>query len=383
MNTPTIYLDHAATTAIHPEVLEAMMSFLTGTYGNPSSAHRAGREARAAVERARKDVAALLHVKPSEILFTSGGTESNNTAFAVAVRNLCCRHLISSPVEHHSVLYPFENYSLQTGMNSSMVALTKEGAVNYRDLQKQLYYFTKVNRKCFVSLMHGNNETGALLDTGAVAEICREFGAVFHTDGVQTVGYYPLNVKETGAHFLSASGHKFGGPKGVGILYVDESISMEPLIFGGGQERGRRAGTENVAGIVGLAKALQIAMRDFEKKAAHIKSLKERLAQQLLDSVENLSFNGNPEEGLPTVLSVNFPKAVFSSSLLLDLDRNGICASGGAANSLGIGSHVMRELDRLDDFITVRFSFSETNTEEEIDRVAEVVRELMMEEAVC
>lgn len=376
-NTETIYLDHAATTALHVEVLEAMQPFLTTVFGNPSSIHGRGREARVAVEKARKQIAFLLNAEPSELFFTSGGTESNNTAFVVAVRDLHCHHLISSPIEHHAVLHPFEHYSLLSGITSSMAVLTREGGVDYADLKKQLYHFTRVGRKCFISLMGANNETGHLLDFPAVAELAREFNAVFHSDGVQQVGHYPLDVKQLGVHFLSASAHKFGGPKGVGLLYVREGIEMEPFVLGGGQESGRRAGTENVAAIVGLAKALEVAMRDFQRNSQHIQLLKERLAVQLKDRVEGISFNGDLKKGLYTVLSVNFPKTENTASLLSALDQRGICVSGGAACSLGASSHVMRQLGKLAGAVTIRFSFGPRNTVAEIDRVVEVVEELL------
>jgi cysteine desulfurase len=262
-------------------------------------------------------------------------------------------------------------------VTSSVVGITKDGKIDYADLEKQLYHFSKVGRHCFVSLMGANNETGVLLNAGLVGELCKEFHAIFHSDGVQTVGHYPVDVKEIGVHLLSAAGHKFGGPKGVGILYKDERIEMEPLIFGGVQEMGNRAGTENVAAIVGFAKALEIAMRDFGKNALYILGLKERLAYRLKERIEGISFNGHPEEGLYTVLSVNFPKNEFSSSLLMELDSRGICVSGGSACSMGAGSHVMRELGKSGDSVTIRFSFSAENTVAEIDRTVEVVGELL------
>jgi cysteine desulfurase len=365
-----IYLDNAATTRTHPEVLHAMLPFLSHCYGNPSSTHFYGREARIAIEESRKKVAGLLGVKPGTIVFTSGGTESSNTAISAAVRDDRCNHLITSPLEHHAVLHPFEHWSDNVGISSSLVSLTNEGGVYYNNLEDQLIQFDKVGRKCFVTLMGANNETGILLDTKRVADLCLRYDAIFHCDAVQTVGHYPLNLEELGMHYLSAAAHKFGGPKGIGLLYIkDKETSFRPLLLGGAQERGNRAGTENVAGIVGFAKALELAMAGYEENKKYILRLKNYLAQQLRDHIPGIHFNGPVNDTLYTVLSVNFPRNEDSEMLLLNLDMKGICASGGSACSSGAASHVMRELGKHNDYVTVRFSFSPENTLKEMDTV--------------
>jgi len=373
-----IYFDNAATTALDPEVLEAMLPYLTDNFGNPSSIYSYGRETRLAIENARKGVAKHLGVKPGTVFFTSGGTESNNTAIAASIRDLGCNHIITSPIEHHAVLHTVEHYSDRGGVSTSFVGLTAEGAVDCHDLEKQLLELSSSGKKCLVTLMHANNEIGVLLPIKKVGEICKSYGAIFHSDCVQTVGHYPLNLSNIGVHFISAASHKFHGPKGVGILYVSEELSIQPFIFGGGQERNMRAGTENVYGIVGFARALEIAMRDYEAVSTYIKELRAYMKGELEKHFEEVSFN-SPEDSLYTVLSVCFPKTERSDFLLMNLDINKICASGGSACSSGAdaGSHVMKALNKNDDHVTVRFSFSKYNTKEEIDKVVEKLKELM------
>jgi len=373
-----IYFDNAATTALDPEVLEAMLPYLTDNFGNPSSIYSYGRETRLAIENARKGVAKHLGVKPGTVFFTSGGTESNNTAIAASIRDLGCNHIITSPIEHHAVLHTVEHYSRRGGVSTSFVGLTAEGAVDCHDLEKQLLELSSSGKKCLVTLMHANNEIGVLLPIKKVGEICKSYGAIFHSDCVQTVGHYHLNLSSIGVHFISAASHKFHGPKGVGILYVSEELSIQPFIFGGGQERNMRAGTENVYGIVGFARALEIAMRDYEAVSTYIKELRAYMKGELEKHFEEVSFN-SPEDSLYTVLSVCFPKTERSDFLLMNLDINKICASGGSACSSGAdaGSHVMKALNKNDDHVTVRFSFSKYNTKEEIDKVVEKLKELM------
>lgn len=250
--------------------------------------------------------------------------------------------------------------------------------MDLEDLERQLSAATAAGQRCLVSLMHANNEIGVLLPIGKVGLLCKEHDAIFHSDCVQTVGHYPLNLEELNVHFISAASHKFHGPKGVGILYVNEDINIKPFIFGGGQERNMRAGTENVYGIVGFAKALEIAMRDYEQTAAYIDGLKHYMADELRKAVPGVSFNCGANS-LYTVLSACFPKSEKSEFLLMNLDMRNICASGGSACSSGAdaGSHVMRALNRTDNKVTVRFSFSKYNTAEEVDRVVETVRELL------
>jgi cysteine desulfurase len=373
-----IYFDNAATTALSKEVLDAMLPYMTEHFGNPSSIYSYGRETRLAVENARKSVAKILGVKPGAIFFTSGGTESNNTAITASLRDLGCTHIITSPIEHHAVLHTVEHYGHSDNVSTSFVDLKEDGHIDLASLEKQLAEQTAAGKKCLVSLMHANNEIGVLLPIKKVGELCKKYNAIFHSDCVQTVGHYPINLADIYVHFISAAGHKFHGPKGVGILYVNEDINIKPFIFGGGQERNMRAGTENVYGIVGFAKALEIAMRDYEKESAYIKELKLYMADQLKQNIEGVSFNCGAD-ALYTVLSVCFPKTEKAEFLLMNLDINNICASGGSACSSGAdaGSHVMKALNKADNFVTVRFSFSKYNTKEEVDRVVEKIKELL------
>lgn len=373
----TVYLDNAATTCLDKEVLEAMMPYLTELYGNPSSTYSYGRTARLAIETARKSVAASLGAKPKSILFTSCGTESNNMAIAAAIRDLGCTHIITSPIEHHAVLHAVEHFTAIHQVSSSFVTLKEEGLVDYADLEAQLQQYAKEGKKCLVSLMHANNEIGNLLDMQRVSELCAKFGAIFHADCVQTVGHYPLALDNLGVHFASGSGHKFHGPKGTGILYIAPSLDVRPFIQGGGQERNLRAGTENVAGIVGFAKALALATANFDKEQAAIGALKSYMKQQLQNTLPQVSFNGI-EDTLYTVLSVCFPKSAESDALLLQLDMEGICVSGGSAcSSGGGGSHVMRALNKGTGCNTIRFSFSKYNTQQDVDRTIEVLERVM------
>jgi cysteine desulfurase len=373
-----IYFDNAATTAMDKEVVEAMLPYMTEYFGNPSSIYSYGRETRLAIENARKSVAKNLGVKPASIFFTSGGTESNNTAIAASIRDLGCNHVITSPIEHHAVLHTVEHYGQHGNVSYSFVQLNPDGTIDYDNLRQQVHKATDEGKKCLVSLMHANNEIGVLLDIKKAGEICKEFNAVFHSDCVQTVGHYPIDLSNIHVHFISAASHKFHGPKGVGILYVAEGIKIKPFIFGGGQERNMRAGTENVYGIVGFAKALEIAMREHETESAQIRELKLYMAAQLEKSVPGVSFNCGPD-ALYTVLSACFPKTEKSEFLLMNLDINNICASGGSACSSGAdaGSHVMKALNKTADHVTIRFSFSKYNTKEEVDKVVEKIKELL------
>ena len=371
-----IYFDNAATTALDKEVLEAMLPYMTTHFGNPSSIYSYGRETRLAIETARKSVAKLLNAHPGEIFFTSGGTESNNTAIAAAVHDLGCRHIISSPIEHHAVLHTVEHYS-SGDVSCSFVKLLPNGHIDLQDMEEQL---SSCEDRCLVTLMHANNEIGNLLDVNSVGNLCKRYNAIFHSDCVQTVGHYPLDLRKTPVHFISGSGHKFHGPKGAGLLYVNDNVKIHPFILGGSQERNMRAGTENVYGIVGFAKALEIAMANYEKDRAYIQSLKTYMIEKLRKNIKCISFNGDAEgECLYTVLSTSFPKNEKSEMILFNLDINHICASGGSACTSGAdqGSHVIHAINNNPNLVTVRFSFSKYNTKEEIDRVIEKLKELI------
>lgn len=372
-----IYFDNAATTALDKEVLDAMLPYMTTNFGNPSSIYSYGRESRLAIESARKIVAKLLNAHPGEIFFTSGGTESNNTAILSAIRDLGCKHIISSPIEHHAVLHAVEHYGCGDEVSYSYVKLFPDGHVDMEDLEEQL---ASHEERCLVSLMHANNEIGNILDIDAAGTLCKKYNAIFHSDCVQTVGHYHLDLRKTPVHFISGAGHKFHGPKGVGILYVNDNVKIKPFIFGGGQERNMRAGTENLYGIVGFAKALELAMTNHEKESEYIQSLKTYMTDQLRKKIKGVAFNGDQEgKCLYTVLSVALPKTEKSEMILFNLDINNICVSGGSACSSGAdqGSHVIRAINNNPNLVTVRFSFSKYNTKEEVDTVVEKLRELI------
>lgn len=372
MNQP-VYLDNAATTALDPEVLNAMLPFMQQHFGNPSSSYSFGRATKSAIELARKNVGKILGVKPNTLYFTSGGTESNNMAIASAINQLDCTHIITSEIEHHAVLHTVKHYAKVNNISYSFVALTSAGEVDYNDLERQLEMQSVTGNKCLVTLMHANNEIGSLLNIVKVGELCRQFGSIFHSDCVQTIGHYPINLVESGAHFVSAAGHKFHGPKGTGLLYIHESISSQPLIFGGGQERNMRAGTENVYGIVGFSKALELATNGYDNDSEHILALNNFMRKQLTATIPGVSFN-NPEHSLYTVLSVCFPQSDYNDMLVTMFDMNGVCVSGGSACSSGddAGSHVIKALNRNNGCATVRFSFSKHTTKAEIERAVEV-----------
>ena len=364
-----IYLDNAATTSLDPTVLEAMMPYLTEKFGNPSSIYSYGRESRLAIETARKSVAKLLGAHPAEIFFTSGGTESSNTAIQAAICDLGCTHIISSPLEHHATLHTVEFFQKNRGIPVSWIRVLPSGHVDISHLRELL---AAHDGKSLVTLMHANNEIGNLTDIHEVGEICKEFNAIFHSDTVQTVGHYPFDLRNTPVHFITGAGHKFHGPKGVGILYINENVQIKPFIHGGSQERNMRAGTENLYGIVGFAKALELAMANYEKDSAYIGELKSYMANQLLKEIPETSLNGDCfGKSLYTVLNVAFPKTEKSEMLLFNLDISGICASGGSACTSGadLGSHVIRAFNNDPNKVAVRFSFSKHSTREEIDQV--------------
>jgi cysteine desulfurase len=375
--TSRIYFDNAATTPLDKEVLDAMMPYLTEKFGNPSSIYSYGRETRMAVESARKSVARILNAHPAEIFFTSGGTESSNTAITASVRDLGCTHIISSPIEHHATLHTVEHLSHSGQASLSYVKVLPNGHIDMDDLEQLL---SGTEEKSLVTLMHANNEIGTLLDLHAVGNLCKLYGAIFHSDTVQTVGHYPFDLRNTPVHFITAASHKFHGPKGVGLLYINENVKINPLINGGSQERNMRAGTENLYGIVGFAKALELATARYEEDSAHIRGLKLYMMEQLKKHILGVSFNGDPVgRSLYTVLSVSFPKTEKSEMILFNMDIHHICASGGSACTSGAdqGSHVIRAINNNPNQVTVRFSFSKGNTRAEIDQVVEKLRELI------
>lgn len=372
-----IYFDNAATTPLDEKVLEAMMPYLTTHFGNPSSIYSYGRETRLAIENARKSVAKILNAHPAEIFFTSGGTESSNTAILAAVQDLGCRHIISSPLEHHATLHTTEYLHQTNKAKLSHVKVFPDGHIDLEDLENLL---KDTEEKSLVTLMHANNEIGNMIDLFAVGNICKKYGAIFHSDTVQTVGHFPFDLRNTPVHFITGAAHKFHGPKGVGILYVNENIRIKPFVHGGSQERNMRAGTENLYGIVGFAKALEMATQNYEQDSNYIKGLKMYMKEHMQQHIKGVVFNGDPMgNSLYTVLSVSFPKTEKSEMILFNLDINNICTSGGSACTSGAdaGSHVIRAINNNPNQVTVRFSFSRHNTKEEIDTVIEKLKYIL------
>ena len=364
-----IYFDNAATTPLAPEVLEAMMPYLTEKFGNPSSIYSYGRETRLAIEQARKSVAKNLGAKPAEIFFTSGGTESSNTVLNAAINDLGCKHIISSPIEHHATLHTVTHLAKLHNLKLSFVQILPNGHVDMDHLATLLAGSTE---KTIVTIMHANNEIGNMIDMAAIGQLCRQSHAYFHSDTVQTVGHFPFELSQVPVDFITGAGHKFHGPKGVGILYINENVKISPLVHGGSQERNMRAGTENLYGIVGFAKALELATEKYEEDRAYIQSLKQYLHDQLVEKIPSVSFNGDPfGRSLYNLLSVNFPKNEKTEMILFNLDMHHVCASGGSACSSGAqqGSHVINALNKGSEIVTVRFSFSKQNTKVEIDQV--------------
>jgi cysteine desulfurase len=373
-----VYLDNAATTPIDAEVLKQMYAVMESTYGNPSSIHGHGREARTLIERSRKTIANLLHTSPAEIFFTSSGTEADNTAIRCGIIDHHIKHAITSRLEHHAVIHTMEALEKAGIIKLSFVNVDDKGNIDYDHLETLL----KDNERSFVSLMHANNEIGTLSDMDRVGDICEAFNAIYHCDTVQTMGHYKHDLGKLKTHFLVCAGHKLHGPKGVGFLNVSHKIKIKPLIYGGSQERNMRGGTENIYGIVGLAKALEIAYAEMDQHQQHIQGLKSYMIGQLTEKVPGVGFNGETDanKSLYTVLNVSFPEMEMADMFLFNLDIAGISASGGSACSSGtdIGSHVLSAIGASPSRPSVRFSFSKYNTKEEIDYTVARVRELCM-----
>ena len=369
-----VYLDNAATTPLAPEVYEVMALLLKEEFGNPSSTHFFGRQAKAVIETSRRTVAKLIHAQPSEIVFTSGGTEADNMALNCAVLDLGVERIITSSIEHHAVIHTAEHIASLRSIELELVQFDELGHVDLIHLRQLL---EKSPKKTIVSLMHGNNEIGNLLPLDKVSALCREFDAYFHSDTVQTMGHYAFNLQELDIDFLTCAAHKFHGPKGVGFLYINKKIKMHPLIQGGSQERGLRGGTENLYGIAGLAKALEIANEDIDGHQQHVQGLKSYMIEQLQSKFESIDFHGDirPEKSLYTVVNVCFPSTPKAAMLLFTLDLKGVACSGGSACSSGSnkGSHVLEGIQADTSRPNVRFSFSRYSTKEEIDYAVKTV----------
>lgn len=373
-----VYFDNAATTPISEEVLDTMIPIMREQYGNPSSIHAEGRNARTLVEAARKTVARCIGAGTADVFFTSGGTESNNMAIKCAVRDLGVQRIISSPTEHHCVSHTLESVRREAGVAIDLLPVDARGRVNLEALEQALA--EGGDRKTMVSLMHANNEIGTMLDLERCSAICQQYGALLHTDSVQTIGHFPVDVQKIPVHFLSGAAHKFHGPKGGGFIYINPLNSIKPFIDGGSQERNMRGGTENVYGIAGLAKALELATAEMETRSNYILGLRQYMMERLTDAFNDIQFNGDYDGNcLYTVLSVSFPPSPKNELLLLNLDIAGISASGGSACASGTenASPVLEAVGADPERKTVRFSFSHYNTREEVDFVLDKLRSIL------
>lgn len=377
----SVYFDSAATTQLRPEVIDKMTQVMHDCYGNASSTHSFGRNAKAMVEQARKTVAKYLNVSASEIVFTSGGTEADNLALLSAVRDLGVKKIITSRIEHHAVLYTVQQLEREYGITVKYVDLDDDGHVNYTHLEELL----QSSKKTLVSLMHVNNEIGNILDIKRVGDLCKANNALFHSDTVQSVGHYTLDLQELNIDFMAVSAHKFHGPKGVGFAFVRKNSGLKPLIFGGEQERGQRAGTEGVHNIVGLEEALKLSYDNLEEERAYILDLKCYFMDQLKSNFQEATFNGSCadlDKSTYTVLNVCLPIAPEKAPILLfQLDLKGIACSKGSACQSGSakGSHVLSQILCYQDMQkpSLRFSFSKYNTKDEVDYVIEVLKEFV------
>lgn len=371
-----IYLDNAASTFIEPSVLEAMLPYFQEFQGNPSSSHYHGRIVKNALETARKTVAELLNAKPSEIFFTSGGTEADNMAIFGCTEQYGIQHIISSKLEHHAITHTIEYLEKKGNIQAHWLENDELGRLNFAQLEQLLQRYKNV----LVVLMHGNNEIGNLLNLEYVAELCKNYNAFFLSDTVQTMGHYPIDARKSEISFFCGAAHKFHGPKGVGFLYVNQNVKIPCHIHGGSQERNMRAGTENLPGIIGLTKALEISVQNQQKNYQYIKQLKQYFMQKLKEIIPSVAFNGDTENSMVSVLNVRFPNSEYEDMLLFQLDIQGISASAGSACTSGstVGSHVLHALGLSENEIknSVRFSFSRFNTREDIDYTLEVLNKM-------
>ena len=369
-----IYLDHAATTPLHPQVIHLMHETMLSNYGNPSSIHAEGRTSRALIEKARKTMANHFNCSIGEIFFTSGATESNNMIIQGAVNGLGVQTIITAATEHHAVLHTIEVLEKEGKIKVIYLPLDKEGNPSILSLEEHLA--KEENKKVLVSLMHSNNETGTLLDWENVGAICQKYDALFHSDTVQSVGFYDIDLQNIPVHFIAGSAHKFNGPKGVGFTYIRNENAIPPFQHGGSQERNMRGGTENLLGIVGMALALDLAMSEKSERFAHLEKLKLQLFNGLKNVIPGIQINGpGLENSHPKILNIGFPPNPKATMLLFNLDIEGISTSGGSACSSGTdtGSHVLRAIYPDNQHVSVRFSFSHLNTSAEVDKVIEII----------
>ena len=381
----SVYLDNAATTAILPEVVDVMTKVLTETYGNPSSTHNYGRNAKAIIEQARKTIAKQLNVSSSEIIFTSGGTEADNLILQSAVKDLGVKTIITTQIEHHAVLntvnYLSENYDVEI----VYLDLDENGQINYNQLSETL----ESKENVLVSLMHVNNEIGNILDIKNVADLCQANNALFHSDTVQSIGHYHLDLQDIKVDFIAVSAHKFHGPKGVGFAFIRKNSGLHPMIFGGEQERGQRAGTESIHNIAGLETAFKIAYQNLEKDKEHISSLKAYCLEQLRSKIPSISFNGlsgDIEKSTYTIINFRLPELSKNTTMIqFYLDLKGIACSRGSACQSGStkNSHVLEAIFKIakPHQISLRISFSKFNDTKDIDYLVAVLKDVVNTES--
>lgn len=383
-----VYLDSAATTQMRPEVIQVMTDVMSNIYGNPSSTHSFGRDAKSLIENARKKIAAQLNVTAAEIIFTSGGTEADNLAIHSCVRDLGVERIISTPIEHHAVLYIIDYCKEHYGTQVDYVNLQHCGTPDYHHLEALL---AQDSKKTLVSLMHINNEIGNKLDIDHVGGLCKKYDALFHSDCVQSIGHYELDFSKLPIDFTAVSAHKFHGPKGIGFAFIRKGTGLKPLIVGGSQERGVRAGTESVHNIVGMEKALDMAYDNLEEDRAYVLGLKYYFKQELEHHIPGVKFNGNcgdHDNSTYTLLNVCLPVPADKAAMLLfTMDLKGIACSKGSACQSGSqkGSHVLTNVLTEEDLNkpSLRFSFSIFNTKEELDYVVTVLKEYVNSTAVA
>jgi cysteine desulfurase len=371
-----IYLDNAASTQIHDDVLEAMLPYLKEQYGNPSSIHRYGRLANKAIEKARKQIAMLINADPSEILFTSGGTESNNTALYGIAAKKPHSQIITSSIEHDAILEPCKKLA-KDGFDVIYLPVDNHGVVNLSVLKNSLS-----DNTCLVSVMFGNNEMGTIEPIAQIAQLCNERNIPFHTDAVQAVGKITIDVKKLGVDLLSMSSHKINGPKGIGALYIRKGIDLIPIILGGGQEHGLRSGTENVANIVGFGKACELAKLNLSENISHMKKLRDNLVTAILREIPSVTLNGHTENRLPNNAHFTF-LGVAGEDLIIKLDEYGICASTGSACSVHTqkASHVLQAMGFSHEQITgsLRLTLGLFNNQQQIDETVNILKKVTAE----
>ena len=376
-----VYFDNAATTKVRAEVIDDISNVLKDCFGNPSSTHSFGRSAKSYIETSRKSISKILNCEPSEIIFNSGGTESDNSILKCAVKDLGIKHIISSKIEHHAVTHTLDELESQ-GVNVYYVKLSEKGNVDIDNLEDLLSINDEPK---LVTLMYINNEIGNILDIESVSDLCRKYNSLFHTDAVQAVGHYKIDLKSIKIDFLSSAGHKFHGPKGIGFTYINKSTKIKSFICGGPQERGLRAGTESVHNIVGMTKALEIAVENMEQEAKYVLSIKEHMIEKLNNLFPDIHYNGmsgDLEKSTYTVLNVSFPISNNKASMLdFHLDLKGIACSKGSACQSGssIGSHVLNEVqnEKIKNLPSIRFSFSHNNSIEEVDYLIETLQDFI------